>query len=247
MGSGCYTGLLNDTFPDCVENDVGGGMEIQLLHQAAAVCFDSVEADAEERGGFFVGFTFGQELENFFFAIGEEIIGILEAFALHLAHVILEQSLCDGRAEEELLVGDGTDRLEEIGLGAILEKVALGAGGEGTDEEGLIAMHAQHDDADVGIAFYDLGSGVDTVELGHRNVHDDYVGRKLLCEADGLAAIAGFADDFDGGVGLKQKLKAFANDSMIIGNEDSGGGWHKKRLLVRPIGSEEDSHESKRA
>ncbi len=136
----------------------------------------------------------------------------------------------DGLKKSFLLATDA-DRLEEIGLGAVLQEIALGAGGKGADEEGLIAMHAQHDDADVGIALDDLGRGINTVELRHSDIHDDHVGRELLGEADGLAAIAGFADDFDCGVGLEQKLKAFANDPMIIGDEDSGGGWHKSGVL----------------
>jgi hypothetical protein len=165
-------------------------------------------------------------LEDFFFAVGEEIVGIFEALALHLAHVVFQQSLRDGRAEEEFLVGDGPDSLEQIGLGAVLEEIALGAGGEGADEEGLVAVHAQHNDADVGIALDDLRRRVDAVELGHSDIHDNNVGRELFGEADGFAAIGGFADDFDSRVGLEQEPKAFANYSVIVGNEYFGGGGH---------------------
>jgi hypothetical protein len=87
-------------------------------------------------------------------------------------------------------------------------------------------VHAQHNDADVGIALDDLGRSVDAVELGHGNVHDNHVGRELFGEADGFAAIGGFADDFDSRVGLEQEPKTFANYSMIVGNEDSCGGGH---------------------
>jgi hypothetical protein len=165
-------------------------------------------------------------LEDLFFAVGEEIVGIFEALALHLAHIVFQQSLRNGRAEEEFLVGDGPDSLEQIGLGAVLEEIALGTGGEGADQKGLVAVHAQHNDADIGIALDDLGRRVDAIELGHSNVHDDHVGRELFGEADGFAAIGGFADDIDSGVGLEQEPKTFANYSVIIGNEYFGGGRH---------------------
>jgi hypothetical protein len=100
-----------------------------------------------------------------------------------------------------------------------------------TDQEGLIAVHAQHDDAHVGIAFDDLGGGIDTIELGHGNVHDDNVGGELLGEANGFAAVAGLSNNFDGGVRLEQKLEAFADYAVIIGNKYFGGGMHREGLL----------------
>ena len=57
--------LLNDSFADRVQHDVGGGVQVELLHQAAAVSFDGVEAHAEQRSGFLVGFSFGDELEDY--------------------------------------------------------------------------------------------------------------------------------------------------------------------------------------
>ena len=83
-------------------------------------------------------------------------------------------------------------------------------------------MHAQHNDADVGIALDDLGGGIDAVELRHGNIHDNNVGRKLLGEANGFAAVAGFADHFNRGVGLEQELKALADHAVIVGNEYFG-------------------------
>ncbi len=130
----------------------------------------------------------------------------------------------DGRAEEQLLAGHRADGLQQIGLRAIFEQISLGAGRQGADQEGLIAVHAQHNDADVGIALDDLGGGIDAVQLRHGNIHDDDVGRELLGEANGFAAVASFADHFDGRVGLEQELKALADHAVIVGDEYFGGG-----------------------
>ena len=72
--------------------------------------FDGVEADAQERSGFFVRLAFGEKLQNRF---------AFDACSLPSNVCVME---------------------------------GLPARRQGADEEGLIAVHAQHDYADVGIA-----------------------------------------------------------------------------------------------
>ncbi len=44
--------------------------------------------------------------------------------------------------KKSFFCGDGTDGLEQVGFGAILEEIALGAGSECAYEKGLVAVHA---------------------------------------------------------------------------------------------------------
>jgi hypothetical protein len=49
----------------------------------------------------------------------------------------------------------------------------------------------------------------------------------LLGKPNGFAAVAGFSDNLNRGVGLEQELKALADYAMIIGNKYFGGGRHE--------------------
>ena len=51
-------------------------MEVELAHQVCAVVVHGLDADAELGGDFLGAVAFGHELENFAFAIGEEIGGV---------------------------------------------------------------------------------------------------------------------------------------------------------------------------
>jgi hypothetical protein len=83
-------------------------------------------------------------------------------------------------------------------------------------------VHAQHDDSDFRIALDDLRCGIDAVELRHGDIHHHDIGRELFGHSDRLPSIGGFADHFDGGIGLQQKPQTFPNDSVIVGHEYSG-------------------------
>src|ERR1700682_2136945 len=95
--------LLNDPLPHGVEHDVGGAVQIELLHQPAAVCFHGVETQAQKIRHFLVGFALRQKLQYFLLAVREQIVGVFEAPALHLYHVVFEQRFGDGGTEEQLL------------------------------------------------------------------------------------------------------------------------------------------------
>ena len=72
-------------------------------------------------------------------------------------------------------------------------------------------MHAEHDDGNLGIGLGDLKSGFDAIEIGHADVHHDYVGLEGFCERDGFAAVVGFADDGEIGLLLDEQTEAAAD------------------------------------
>ena len=67
--------------------------------------------------------------------------------------------------------------------GAVLDQVAAGAGPDGVGEHLLVGVHGEHHDLDVGQLAADLAGGLDAVELGHRDVHEDDVGLELVGQA----------------------------------------------------------------
>ena len=50
---------LDNARADGIAGQTGGVVDVELLHEMLAMLFDRLEADAKFRGGFFVGFAFG--------------------------------------------------------------------------------------------------------------------------------------------------------------------------------------------
>jgi hypothetical protein len=181
--------------------------------------FDRVDTEIQEIGDVFVGFAFGDELEDFAFARSEEIVGVFGTAAFEFADVIVEENFADGWAEERLAAGDGMDGFDEVGFGGVFQEVAFSAGFEGAEDVAFVGMHAEHDDGDFGIGLRDLESSFDAVEVGHADVHDDYFGFQRFCEHDGFSSVVGFADDHKIELLLDKQAEAAADELVIIGEQ----------------------------
>jgi hypothetical protein len=104
-------------------------------------------------------------------------------------------------------------------------------------------MHAEHDDGDFGIGLGDLKSGFNAVEIGHADVHDDYIGLQGFCEGDGFSAVVGFAHNREIGLLLDEETQTTADEFVIVGKEDTNfsHGWiiagsGRIRLMEREFG-----------
>ena len=113
-------GLGDDAPADGEENEFGNAAQIELFHDVGAMGFDGVDAEIQKVGDVFVGFAFGDELEDFAFARGEQVVGVFGAAAFELADVVVEKDFADCGAEEGFAVGDGVNRFDEVGLGGVL-------------------------------------------------------------------------------------------------------------------------------
>src|SRR5688572_19712884 len=74
--------LRNDFLADSVENNFRRTVQIQLLHDAGAMGFHGVWRKIQDGGYFFIRLPFGQQLKDFFLAVGKQVIGILETMLL---------------------------------------------------------------------------------------------------------------------------------------------------------------------
>ena len=187
--------------------------------------FDGVDAEIEEVGDFFVGFAFGDELEDFAFAGGEEVVRIFAACAFQFLDVVVEEDAADGRAEEGFTFGDAVDGADEIGFGGIFEQVAAGAGFEGAEDVGFVGIHAEDDDRSFRIAVGNLFGGFDAVEVGHADVEYGDVGFELGGLRDGLTAVFGFADDGEFGLLFDEQTEAATDEGVVVGEQDANFFW----------------------
>src|ERR1017187_1429409 len=68
LNDGQLDAALNDARADGVAGESGGVVEVELAHDLLAMFFDGLDADAQFRGRFLVGFAFGNQLEHFHLA-----------------------------------------------------------------------------------------------------------------------------------------------------------------------------------
>src|SRR5690242_19144842 len=79
LGRGTVKGRSGDqTAADGAEYQVGGAVEVQLLHDSPAMGFHRVEAEIEPAGDLFVAVSFSQELVDLALPIGEEFETVVD-------------------------------------------------------------------------------------------------------------------------------------------------------------------------
>ena len=100
----------------------------------------------------------------------------------------------------------------------VLGQEARGAGVHGVAAEGLVAVHGEDHDRQVGELGVDPPGGLDPVEDRHRHVHHHHVGLELAGQAHGLAAVAGLGHHRHAGV-LERPADRLAQELMVVGEE----------------------------
>jgi hypothetical protein len=76
-----------------------------------------------------------------------------------------------------------------------------------------------------GKGFDDAFRCLQAIQIGHGNIHEDYVRVGGLDQFDGLAAVAGLADHFDSGEFLKRVANTGPDDGVIVGQDDTNLVW----------------------
>ena len=84
----------------------------------------------------------------------------------------------------------------------------------------LVGVHRQHHDLDLGQGRADLPGGLDAVDLGHRDVHQDDLGPQLVGQADGLLAVTGLTDHVEALVDHRP-TEPFAQHAMVVGQHQA--------------------------
>ena len=164
--------LLNDPFPDGVENQLRHAVKIQLLENVAAVRIHRVDAQMKEVGDFLVGPAFRKQLQDLAFARGQKIVAILDVLVPYLANIIFKQHLADHRAEERFSVGNRSHGSNQIRLRRVLQNVRAGAGFQGPEDVAFIRVHAENHDLRLRFLGGDLLRSLDPIELRHADIEN---------------------------------------------------------------------------
>ena len=87
--------LLNNPFPDSVENQFRHPVKVQLLEDVAAMRIHGIDTQMKEVGDFLIGPAFRHQLQDLAFAGSQKIVAILDVLVPDLANIIFEQHFAD--------------------------------------------------------------------------------------------------------------------------------------------------------
>src|SRR5437667_11357020 len=96
----------DDLLPHREAYDLGGVVEIELVHDVLAVRLDRVDADAEERRDLLVRLAFGDLAHHLQLALGEQVQVVLDLPAAVAEVVVTAEEPCGLRAEERMAARD---------------------------------------------------------------------------------------------------------------------------------------------
>ncbi len=197
---------------------------------------DSLDPNAQFVGRLFVGFAFGDELQDFQLARGQGGVArfagtgpgrFLDVAAIH--------AFGDFVGEKAIALHDLANGVDDELGGGLLDQKSARAGGSGFVDIGVVAVGGEHDDSGGGRGQDDLAGGFQAVEQRHGDVHEDDVGPHLGEHGHGFTTGFGFADDVHVRFEIEHAMETFADDRVIFGEEDRDflSGLHDRFLVGR--------------
>jgi len=167
-------------------------------------------ADEEGGGDFLVGLAAGHQAENFELAGAQ--LGDFHPFG---------ELGADGGGNIVLAVVDDADALDEIFEARVFEQVGAGAGAEAAVNVFVAFERGEDDDAGGSELLADDFDGFDAVHFRHAEIDERDIGYIFHEEVDGFFSRGGFADDRHIRDAIERGDQAFADDGVIVGDEDA--------------------------
>ena len=176
-------------------------------------------AEDELLGELGVGETASEQTEDLPLALRQRRDGCTGLVRLLGVGETLQQSRCNGRAEQRIAVRDQPDRVDEIGGTHVFEQEAARARTDGGIDVFVEVERGQDEDPRRAAGRDDLSRGLDPVETGHADVHQDHVRLELPCEAHGVFPVLGLAHDLEVGTRLDDQREAAAHERLIVDDQ----------------------------
>src|SRR6266545_447336 len=211
---------LHDLVPDGVAHHLRAVVQVELVQDVADVELDRVLAHSELAGELAVrGDPLDQELQDLALAFGQRVRIVGLRGRLGRPGELQEELAGEDRRQARLAPADPFEKGEELVRFEVLEQVALRSRLDRLEQLGVFVRGGEDDHLDLGLFGADQAGGGETVQLGHREVHEHDVRLEAVRQLDRLAAVPGLPDDGQA-VGFQQAAQAVAEECVIIGDED---------------------------
>src|SRR4051795_2449852 len=219
---------------DRVLHEFGVVSQPHFLKQAGAVRGHRFYADVQLRGDVARRLARGDKAEDLELAAGETLVRSL----LRRPHRIEGEKLRERGREKALAARDGPDRGHKVLAGAALADVSKRAAAQRTRCVRRLAMHAEDED---GRDAVQLREYVQTGTIGKIEVENDHAPPAATREVERLGGAPRFAADHDVARFRDDLLHAFADDVVVICDEDFDHvrfvavGMRTETIVPRPL------------
>src|SRR5262245_52100117 len=129
----------NELFLNCVLDEFGAIVHINLFHQIVFVHFDGLNAEVEVRRDVFYREPFGQQLQNLALPGTQAIIA--RSRTRGVFYVSADDLVQNGWAEVLLAAVNGFNREDQLRGGSVLDDVAGRAAFQAPGDEFLLVVH----------------------------------------------------------------------------------------------------------
>jgi hypothetical protein len=131
----------------------------------------------------------------------------------------MDDALRDGGRQQRLPAGDGANGGEQLLGRVVLQDEAAGPGAEGFVDVLIEVERGQDQDPNAGVGRKDPPRCLESVELGHPDVHQHHGRREPRGLVDRLEPIARLGDHLDVGLAGEQHAEARAHHRLVVGDE----------------------------
>ncbi len=172
-----------------------------------AVCFHGFDAAVELPGDFGIALTGADEAQHFAFALAQwhQLGG---QWGTRQAPLAAAQQAADGHQQH-----GGRDLLAEV---------TAGTGSVGVTRVQLAVVNAQHQHDQIRPAAFERGDQLQAGIVTQRNINDGEMMLTVLLRRQRGGCRAGFVANVQVGFAGEQRANAFADDGMVVGNQDTG-------------------------
>src|SRR6266566_4074957 len=107
---------FDDALGDGIARQARDVVDAQPVHESLAMSLDGLDAEAQLGGDLLVGFAFGDQLQDFGLAWGQQIGSLSggHAFDERLA-IMIHEPLANGRTEKGAALAGFADRFDQVG------------------------------------------------------------------------------------------------------------------------------------
>ena len=195
--------------------------EAELGEQAGDMRFDRGLCDEERGRDLGVRQPGGEQPEYLDLSRGQQGERFRQARWSAGRGEVLDEALGDGRGEEGVVPAGGDHCVGELLGREVLEQEAVRAGPEGVVDVLVEVESGEDDDAGIrgGRFGPDEAGGLDAVEAGHADVHEDHVRADLAGQCYGLCSVGGLAGDLDAGLAFENEPEADPYQLLVVRDE----------------------------
>lgn len=214
-------------------DEVGAGLDVEILYQAGAVRVDDLDAEADRVGDLLIRLPLRDFRQNLPLTVAQGIdkgcVGRTQD-----SESRVRPRLTVGGVDEHAPCGDGADRDDQFGVRGALDDVPSGSHRYGAAHISRIVVHRRRDDVGSGCGTEKAVDAGAAQAPGHREIERDDVGVGGGSGLDRLGKSACFTDDLNVGLGADEHPEPAPEQGMIVNDEDASAPHAVAPIVCSP-------------